>query len=194
MAVEQKSKKKPTRKKKESKPAPPQMEAGPVLPTDSGRSGLLHLIDCTCILPQYLKQEVPTFHKFIAFSVIDGGEVQEKFMQCNNCGIVHRIHDICKSEVVYGRDESVSSANIQDITFSLPSKLSELLEAYSCELPTWEYMKFIVEEKQWGTDIILSIEIIDGRRVGKFARIAGPDSIGIAQYNEVVDFGTSRQS
>ena len=64
-----------------------------------------HLIECHCILPQYKKAPKPVFHKFIVFSEIDNDVVEPTYVQCNNCGAVHKIYDFCKSEIIVGRDE-----------------------------------------------------------------------------------------
>lgn len=170
------------------------VECGPYVPPTGEKTGVTHLIECTCILPQYLKREKPVFHRFTVFSIINEDDtVQEKIVQCNNCGIVHRIKDVWKSEIVYGRDESQGVVNIDDVKWSLPTRLAELLEANDCELHVWEHVKFILDEEKWGSRVILTADEIDGRRVGKFLTIAGPDKFGIAQYSEEVVINTAQQ-
>ena len=77
-------------------------------------NGINHLIECQCILPQYKKRNNPPFHRFVVFSIVDDSDdVVEKFSQCNNCGIVHRVYDICKSEIASGH-ESLNSLPSKD--------------------------------------------------------------------------------
>lgn len=163
---------------------------GPIIQQTDNKQGIMHLVECTCILSQYLRRTTPVFHKFVVFSVVNDNVVEEKLVQCNNCNIVHKVNDICKSTIVYGKDEARSAITIEDIKWSLNEKLIDLLTINNCELPTWEHAKFILNEERWGEHLILSTEIVDGRRVGKFAVIAGPDRFGVSQFNEPFDINT----
>jgi len=118
--------------------------------------GIKHLIQCHCVLPQFKDRSDPVFHKFTVFSIIDESDtVQPKFSQCNNCGVVHRVVDICKSELT-SKEESKSIPNIDDIKFSLSPDLSRVLESYQCDLATWEQAEWIFLNKVWDQWIVLS--------------------------------------
>ena len=118
--------------------------------------GVKHLIQCHCVLPQFKDRSDPVFHKFTVFSIIDESDtVQPKFSQCNNCGVVHRVVDICKSELT-SKEESKSIPNIDDIKFSLSPDLSRVLESYQCDLATWEQAEWIFLNKVWDQWIVLS--------------------------------------
>ena len=100
------------------------------------KRGVKHLVQCHCILPQYRKQKDPTFHKFPVFSVIDESDTAVvKYAECNNCGAAHKVYDVCKSEIVTGKDEVRSSPRVEDFKFSLPNDLYELLIHYKKEIP-----------------------------------------------------------
>ena len=120
--------------------------------------GLKHLIQCHCILPQFKNAENPVFHKFVVFSIIDDSDtVQPKFAQCNNCGVVHKVVDICKSELTT-KEESRAIQGIEDIKFSLNSELVRVLESYNCDLATWEQAEWIYLTKRISDSIILTRE------------------------------------
>jgi hypothetical protein len=162
---------------------------GPHIDDMSKRQGMMHLIECTCILPQYLQSKNPIFHKFVVFSIVDAcGDVEQKYVTCNNCGVVHRVYDICKSDVSHGRDTLRGAITIDEIRCTLPPRLTTLLESNECELPAWEHAKFIIDEQRWGQRVILTSEVIDGMRAGKFVIIQSPESFGVAQYSEVLEF------
>ena len=130
--------------------------------------GIKHIVECHCVLPQYRKRKNPLFHKFIVFSVVDEGDtVVAKHAQCNNCGVIHRVFDICKSEIVTGRDELGSLLSIDDIKFTIVPDVARVLESYSAELPTWEHAQFILQNEQWGEFIVLTRDQIDGEVQGK---------------------------
>lgn len=144
--------------------------------------GVKHLIQCHCVLPQYKNAAEPIFHKFVVFSIIDDSDtVQPKFAQCNNCGIVHKVVDICKSELT-AREEAKALPNIEDIKFSISPELVRVLESYQCDLATWEQAEWITLTKSWDQWIMLVREESDddeihGKRLiflddGKF-RIEG---------------------
>jgi hypothetical protein len=136
--------------------------------------GHKHLIKCRCVLPQFKNLEKPPAHQFIVFSAMsDDGNVIPKFSQCNNCGLIHKVIDICKSEIQTGKESMKSIIKIEEIKPSLHSNISSILEANNCDLPTWEAALFIVENKQWGSYVVLSKEAEGDEVHGKFIRIFG---------------------
>lgn len=145
-----------------------------------------HLIQCHCILPQYRNRPEPVFHKFTVFSILEGDNVVEKLSQCPNCGVLHKIVDICKSEIASGKDEAKSIIQIEDIKISLPNKLVEILEAYSSDLPVWEHAQFIIDEKRWGEKVRLTYEENEEISSAKFLLFNAED-----QYRIVADSSQS---
>lgn len=134
--------------------------------------GQRHLVKCRCVLPQYKVFPKPPVHQFVVFSVIDDGEnVKVKFSQCNNCGVIHKVTDICTSEILSGKEEMGSIVSVEDIKSSLPNNLVDILERNNCDLPTWEQAQFILENKQWGNFVVLTVEEEAGIKQGKYVRI-----------------------
>ena len=79
------------------------------------KTGIKHHIQCLCVLPQYRKKENPPYHEFVVFSIIDESDtMEEKHAQCNNCGVIHRVIDVCKSEIATNRAE-ISFLTMDDI-------------------------------------------------------------------------------
>lgn len=120
------------------------------------KEGIRHLVQCHCVLPQYRKRKDPVFHKFLVFSILDNGICTPKLSQCNNCGQLHNVVDICKSELLSGRDESNTIPNEIDIGMSISDKLKHILESNNCDITLWEQAQFYEENKLWGNKIILS--------------------------------------
>ena len=142
-----------------------------------------HLIECQCILPQYKRKENPPFHKFVVFSVIDETDsVLEKFSQCNNCGAVHRVYDICKSDIALGHESLHSLPSKEDFSLMLPSSVSEILESYNCETYKWENVAFIFNNEAVGDKIILVKDEIDGKVQGKFLTYKGSSKFMIEPF------------
>jgi len=136
--------------------------------------GQKHLITCRCVLPQYKSQINPTAHKFTVFSIIDDSDnVIVKYAQCNNCGIVHRITNICTSEIISGKENMSSLISIDEIKASIPTHIANILDANKVDLSTWEATKFIIENKRWGDIVILSSEVEGAETTGKYIRILG---------------------
>lgn len=109
--------------------------------------GVRHLIECHCVLPQFRNREPPLYHKFVVFSLIDEDKVQQKLVQCNNCGIIHKVVDLCKSEIVHGLEEGRSLRTIEDIQMGLPARLSEFMTQQNVDISLWEYVEFILDNK-----------------------------------------------
>lgn len=146
--------------------------------------GIKHLIQCHCILPQYRNKKNPTFHQFVVFSTLDTetDAVEPTFAECNNCGIVHKIIDICKSEIVTGREDLRSQLSITDFNHSLPSSLFELLQSYDRTLPDYQHAQFILEHDTWGDHIILTKEEVDDYVQGKLVKFISQDKFRVESY------------
>jgi hypothetical protein len=122
------------------------------------------------------------FHSFVVFSQInDEGEVLEKLAQCNNCGVVHRVFDVCKSEITKKENHGAVITE-KDIALSLPSDLSGILASYSCDIATWEQVHFIFSNGMWGERAILTREEEKGTWSGKMLTVAGPTQFKIEPY------------
>ena len=134
--------------------------------------GQKHLIKCRCVLPQLKGNTVPPVHQFVVFSIIkDDDNVQTKYTQCNNCGIVHKVTDICVSEILATKEVMTSIIKVEDIKLSLPANLSDILERNNADIATWEQAQFILENKHWGNFVILAQEEDLGTKHGKYVKI-----------------------
>jgi len=137
-------------------------------------NGIKHFVQCRCILPQFKRHLHPTFHRFPVFSIIDDDDhVEPKFVACPNCGIVHKIIDLCRSEIQPGRENNSSVVTIDDLKSALPEKLVAILESNDAHISSWEEAQFIIEAKDWGRNIVLSTENIGDSVQGKFVKILG---------------------
>ena len=136
--------------------------------------GQKHLVKCRCVLPQFKNLQNPPAHKFVVFSIVkDDGDVVIKYSQCNNCGVIHRVTNVCTSEIVTGKEHMASIVQIEDIKNSLHQNFVNVLEGNSAELPTWEAVQFIVENKKWGEFVVLVTETEGEEITGKYIRILG---------------------
>ena len=136
--------------------------------------GQKHLVKCRCILSQFKKQDSPPFHQFVVFSGVDDeGNVVQKYSQCNNCGVIHRIVDICTSQIVDGKEHMNSLVTIDDIRCSIHANLASILDKNNCDIPTWEACQYILENKQWGQHVVLTSDLNSELKSGKYVRILG---------------------
>lgn len=146
-------------------------------------TGVKHLVECHCILPQYRNYRNPVYHKFVVFSVVnDDDHVRTKHVKCNNCGVIHKVHEIHKSEIMVGKEQLSSVATIDDIKLSLPERLSDILESYDVLLATWEECQFVLDERKWGSQIMLNREAIEGETHGKMLVIKGKNQFRIEGF------------
>lgn len=138
------------------------------------REGHKHLIKCRCVLPQFKKLRVPPAHQFQVFSVVDeSGAVVPKVVRCNNCGILHRIQELCTSQIL-AKEDAVGCITVEDVKDGLDSRLAALLEREGADLATWEAVRFCLDEQRWGDVVVLSSERVDGAKQGKYLRLFGP--------------------
>ena len=129
------------------------------------RSYQKHTITCRCILSQHKNIDNPPNFSFIVLSYIDNDNIIEKLSKCPNCGIIHRVYELCKSEIL--NDETENIISIDDIKHTIPEKVSLILDDYSCELHVYEEAKFIIDSNNWGRKIILTREYVGTHYEGK---------------------------
>jgi hypothetical protein len=145
-------------------------------------TGIKHLINCRCILQQFKKLDNPPSHKFLVFSSIDDDDnVKTKYAKCNNCGIIHKVIEIGKSEILK-KDEMASILSVDDIKASLPEHLSFILEKNSADLPSWESAKFIFENKKWGDFVVITTEDDGDTLHGKYVTILSENTFRVESF------------
>ncbi len=153
--------------------------------------GIKHLVECNCILPQYALSKNPVFHKFIVFSVLDSDtqEIKEKYSQCPNCDIIHRVYDLCKSEILVGKEKLSSILTFDEISLSLPSKLVEILNKNNCQIYTWEEILFCFENQKYGSSITINMEydIKNNKKYGKSLKILGAEQFKIEPFSTLIE-------
>ena len=146
--------------------------------------GVKHTVQCHCILPQYRNSKDPVFHKFTVFSIIDDNDsCVSKIVNCNNCGAAHRVYDICKSELLTGKEDSRAAMKVSDFKFSIPESLYELLCSYDLEICDFEYSQFIIDNEKWDSTIVLSRESVESSTEGKLVRFLSNDKFRVESFS-----------
>ena len=127
-----------------------------------------HTIQCHCILPQYRNQAEPVFHKFVVFGELDSSDTLiAKYVNCNHCSAVHRVYDVCKSEIVIGKEDSSAVTTISDLRMMVPPDIVSVLDSYDCELHVFEHVFHILKYKLYDETVILSKEVMEEEVIGK---------------------------
>ena len=128
-------------------------------------SGTKHLIQCHCVLPQYRKQTNPIFHQFVVYSRIDEDDnIKEKLVKCNNCGAVHRILDLCMSEIAINLEETDTVITEDEVAESLPEKIVKILREHNSDLATYENVDDVLFEERWGEKVVISRQKINNEK------------------------------
>ena len=108
---------------------------------------ICHTIECQCVLPIYGKIEKPVYHQFIVFNKIVDDILDEKYVECNNCGIIHKITKTNKSSII---SDTTNYKNLvitkEDLSFNLPSNYLDFLTKKKVEeIYIWEKINFLLE-------------------------------------------------
>ena len=145
--------------------------------------GLKHLVECHCVMPQYRKQKNPPYHKFIVFSLVDDADtVISKHAKCNNCGVIHNVIDICRSEILAGQEVGAVMTE-KDCAMMLPSGVQQILESYNCDVADWEHALYILQNEKWNEFIIIDREETDsGDLTGKILKFIGPGNYRLEPF------------
>lgn len=137
--------------------------------------GIKHIVECNCIMPQYRKHPRPPYHKFKVFSIIDDSDtVIPKQAACTNCGVIHNVIDLGKTEIMLG-EEVGGVMKVSDCKLILPTSISDILSTYDCEVCDYEHALFILQNERWGEYLIVDRKENDsGDLTGKVLEINGP--------------------
>ena len=153
-------------------------------------NGIKRTVQCHCILPQYKNSKNPVFHKFTVFSILDDNDVCiPKVANCNNCGAAHRVYDICKSELLVGREDSKTAMRIEDFKYSMPESLYDLLNSYQLEIYDFEYSQFVIDNEKWDTSLVLTKEQTEDSTEGKLVRFISKDKFRVESFSHKETIG-----
>ena len=145
-----------------------------------------HLLECHCTLKIYEKKDKNLdnhlFHKFPVYSKYDNktGKFIEKIAQCNNCQTLHRVIDVCKSEIIPGgKDKDMTLTTIEDMELQLPNKLYNFLVGQNTDITAFEHALDIIDNEYWGSQIVIARELIDLKYHIKVLEINGENKFKI---------------
>jgi hypothetical protein len=87
--------------------------------------------------------------------------------------VIHKVTDLCKSEILAGKESAKAMITIDDIRPSIHPNFANILDVNSADLATWEAVQFFVENKKWGEVVVLTTEQDGNELHGKYLRIIG---------------------
>jgi hypothetical protein len=129
-----------------------------------------HLIECHCTLPQYRNRPDIVYHKFPVFSLLESDSVVEKLARCNNCDAVHRVFDVCKSEIFIGDLDISAIKTQQEVMSEIPQQLRESLVPLNLDICTLEHILWCIENNK-EEKIPLRRDNIKGKLFVKFINV-----------------------
>jgi hypothetical protein len=110
------------------------------------------------------------YHKFAVFSILEDDTVVEKLVRCNNCDAVHRVFDVCKSEIFVGDLDLSTIRTSQEILSEMPQSLSDTLAPLMLDICTLEHILWCIENEKL-EKIPLRRDDVKGRLFVKFISI-----------------------
>ena len=147
--------------------------------------GIKHLIQCHCVLPQFRKKPDKVFHKIEVFSLFEeDDEIKEKFVICDNCGVVHKVFDLCRSEIQTNHESITSVRTIPEIKMSMEENVCDLLEKNNCHVSTWENVEFIIDNDLFEVPVVINRESVKGKTNVKILELRSNGKFKIT--NEVI--------
>ncbi len=148
--------------------------------------GIKHLVECHCELPIYKNKEDIIYHKILVYSKFNKkGKIVEKIVSCENCSTLHKVYDICKSEIVKGgKDQNKAAITIEELEIQIPDKISRILEKNKCTLPIYEEIIDALDQDVVNHSIIINRELIEGKYQVKILNI---DSGKFKIKNETIE-------
>lgn len=143
---------------------------------------ICHTLECQCILPIYNKIEKPVFHQFVVFSKFNNDVLEEKYVECNNCGIIHQVISCNKSNIISDTTNYKSLVvNKEDLSYSLPSKYLDFLTKKEVEeIYIWEKINFLLENNINDT-VLYKRSIEDNFVICEFINVIDNDNFKITK-------------
>ena len=143
--------------------------------------GIKHLVECHCTLKIYEGKKDHLYHKFPVYTVFDNNKKAiPKISQCNNCNTLHKVIDVCKSEIIRsGKDFNSTGLTIEDIKLQINNKLANILTSYDSDISTWELVLDIIEKEAWEYPVVISRDVIEGEYYVKYLNIISEDKFKI---------------
>lgn len=139
-------------------------------------SYIKHLVECQCVLSIFKNKTKPIYHKIPVFSLVDEEDnLKEKYIICDNCGIVHFVFETFKSEIKWGQEEVKSLVTTkEDVKFNLEAydkqNIINMLEKFDIHVSDWEYVEYLIENNLKGS-ILLEKNESDNNIVYKILEI-----------------------
>ena len=118
-----------------------------------------------------------------AFSEFIDDRVISTYVNCNNCGVAHKIIDLCKSEILE-KSEDFPVVNLNDLMFSLPKDLRDVFDSYDVDMPTIQNALWIIDNSKWGEKVILVKRELEDRIEGKCLVFKAPNQYRIETFLE----------
>ena len=149
--------------------------------------GIKHLIECHCTLKIYEGSENHLYHKFPVYSKLDkNGKIVERLVQCNHCQTIHKVYDVCKSDIIRsGKDDHKTAVSREDISYQLPDKINNILRSHDCDISTWEQVLDYYDNEYWDQKVIIRREFIEGKYHVKFLTLQNESKVKIE--NKVIE-------
>lgn len=146
---------------------------------------ITHMLQCHCILPQYRDYPEPVFHKFIVFGVLDDSDtLLSKYAACNNCGAIHKVYDVCQSEIILNKEDTGSLLSVDDMRLSIPDDILGVLDSYNCEPYVFEHVCYVLKNKAFSESITLTKDFMEGEVVGKRLEFTSTGRPSIIPFSE----------
>lgn len=150
------------------------------------KSGQKHLIECKCVLPQFQNKKPVVYHCFVVFSELDEDmNVLEHYEICNNCQAVHKIIDLCKSEVVPTNlleEEKIQVLEEDYYKKRLSAGIVGALDSNQVELATWKEVYYHFSNGNWGKEIIIKRDDDGDDVVVKVIKVYDRKTFKVEQY------------
>ena len=143
---------------------------------------ICHSIECQCVLPIYSKVEKPVYHQFVVFSKIENESLEEKYVECNNCGVIHQVTSCNKSNIISDTTNYKSLVvNKEDLSYSLPSKYLDFLTKKEVEeIYIWEKINFLLENNINDT-VLYKRSIVDNFVICEFINVIDNDNFKLTK-------------
>lgn len=134
----------------------------------SNKNYIRHLVECQCILPIFKKNTKTIYHKFPVFSLIDEEKntIKQKYVACNNCDIIHKVNDVNKSSIMWGKEGYKTYVTTKDdIRISLEqeglTEIVNLLYTADADISIWEFVNYVFENNIEQEKIIIERQEIE---------------------------------
>lgn len=119
-------------------------------------TGILHEVQCTCVLPRFSKLKSPLLYRQEVFSVLENDDFVPHNVICDNCGKTLQVFEVNMCKSVSNKESKFFKVDREKLISELPDDISDLIKNTESSTARIQAVKWVLENKVDGEIILVA--------------------------------------